>query len=60
MRDRRLQDRKETAYGWEVPEMNRKERRTARGRVLVAEAEARSLQAENEFLKEELARLKGD
>lgn len=37
------------------PMMNRKERRTAKGRMLVAQAEAAALQAEVDYLRQVLS-----
>jgi hypothetical protein len=45
---------REQAYAG-VAHLNRKERRTAHGRLLVAQAEAAALRAENEILKRQLA-----
>jgi len=42
-----------------ITRMNRAERRTARGRIAVAQAEAKALAAENQVLREELQALKG-
>ncbi len=46
------------AYEAVCPPMNRAERRTAKGRMLVAQAEAAALRAEVEFLHAEVERLK--
>lgn len=45
---------REQAYSG-VAHLNRKERRTAHGRMLMAQAEAAALRAENEILKRQLA-----
>lgn len=50
-----LQHVRQEAYQAVCPPMNRADRRTARGRALVAEAEAAALRAENIFLREALA-----
>jgi len=54
LRDVRLQYVKQTAYDAICPSMSRAERRTAKGRMLLAQAEAAALRAEVEFLKQEL------
>jgi hypothetical protein len=54
MRDHNLAHARTTAYEAVCPPMNRAERRTARGRLLVAQAEAAALRAEVEFLRAEL------
>lgn len=59
MREMALQSARDFAYSQVCPPMNRQERRTARGRMLVAQGEAAALRAENEFLKRELEMLKG-
>lgn len=55
MREERLRRARMDAYDSVCPPMNRAERRTARGRMLVAQAEAAALRAEVEFLRGELA-----
>jgi hypothetical protein len=54
MREARLNCKREEAYDAICPPMNRAERRTARGRMLVAQGEAAALRAEVEFLRQEL------
>ncbi len=54
LRNRRLDHAISQAYSSVCPVMSRAERRTARGRMLVAQAEAAALRAEVEFLREEL------
>lgn len=54
MREANLDYAKRSAYEAICPTMNRAERRTARGRMLVAQAEAAALRAEVEFLRAEL------
>jgi hypothetical protein len=54
MRDMHLDAAKESAYSAICPPMSRAERRTAKGRMLVAQAEAAALRAEVEFLRQEL------
>ena len=49
-----LQSARWNAYTAICPPMNRADRRTARGRMLVAQAEAAALKAEVEFLREAL------
>ena len=49
-----LQHVRQEAYTAICPPMNRADRRTARGRMLVAQAEAAALKAEVEFLREAL------
>ena len=49
-----IEDLRHNAYYSVCPPMNRKERRTARGQLLVAQGEAAALLAENEYLKEKL------
>ena len=44
------------AYNEIVGGLNRAERRTTKGKLLVAEAEIAALKAQNEFLKEQLER----
>ena len=46
-------------YMEEVGHLNRADRRTARGRLLVAEAHAKALQAKVEFLEREVEMMKG-
>lgn len=53
-REINLSAAKQYAYDRACPSMSRAERRTARGRMLVAQGEAAALRAENEFLKSEL------
>jgi hypothetical protein len=48
-----IQQSRDTAFE-QVYQMNRKERRTAKGRQIVAEAEAEALRKENEILRAEL------
>lgn len=56
MRERALEDAKLRAYETICPAyMSRAERRTAKGRMLVAQAEAAMLRAELDFLKNEMA-----
>lgn len=52
--EHRLQMARESAFE-PIAHMNREARRTANGRRLVAEAEARALRAENEVLRNVLA-----
>jgi len=40
------------AYGEICPQLNREERRTAHGRMLVAQAECAAMRAELEYLRE--------
>lgn len=54
MREESLRSAKQEAYAAVCPPMNRAERRTAKGRMLVAQAEAAALRAEVEFLRREL------
>lgn len=54
MREAQLRCEKQAAYDAICPPMNRAERRTTKGRMLVAQAEAAALRAEVEFLKREL------
>ena len=56
----KLESKRLQAYSSVCPPMNRVERRTARGRMLVAQGESAALRAEVEFLQEELERAKGD
>lgn len=49
----RMQEARYTAYE-PIAHLNRKDRRTARGKQLVAEAETRALKAENDLLRERL------
>lgn len=61
MREYNLKAATEEAYYAVLPKhMSRAERRTAKGRMLVAQAEAAALRAEVEFLKSELGRYKGN
>lgn len=53
MRERDRAYAREQAYE-SVAHLNRKERRTAHGRMLVAQAEAAAFLAENEVLKRQL------
>ena len=55
MRKANLDCQKRAAYNAICPPMNRAERRTAIGRMLVAQAEAAALRAEVDFLRRELA-----
>jgi len=55
MRKAQLSYEKQAAYDAICPAMNRAERRTTKGRMLVAQAEAAALRAEIEFLRRELA-----
>lgn len=55
MREETIRQRRASAYESICPNLNRKERRTAYGKMLVAQAEAASLQAEVDFLREELS-----
>jgi predicted GNAT family N-acyltransferase len=50
MRKLELQDAQKTAYE-PVAHLNRKDRRTSLGRVMVAEAQAKALKTENEILR---------
>lgn len=43
-----------TAYDAICPNLNRAQRRSAKGRMLVAQAEAAALRAENEVLRKQL------
>ena len=52
-----LHEIRESAFKDVVPQMNREERRTAKGKMLVAKGEAAALKAENEYLRAELKRL---
>jgi hypothetical protein len=54
MRRLELDDVRNNAYA-PIAHMSRAERRTARGRQLVAEAEARALRAEIEILRRRIA-----
>ena len=54
MREESLRSARQEAYAAVCPPMNRAERRTAKGRMLVAQAEAAALRAEIEFLRSEL------
>jgi hypothetical protein len=49
-----LRSEKQAAYDAVCPAMSRADRRTAKGRMLVAQGEAAALRAENAFLKSEL------
>ena len=51
LREQRLAHAKDRAYSEICPPMNRAERRTAKGRMLVAQAEAAALRAELDFLR---------
>ncbi len=51
---------RQEAYDAICPPMNRAERRTARGKMLVAQAEAAALRAEVEYLRSELANMNGE
>ena len=55
LRQRQIEYEKQCAYDAICPAMNRAERRTAKGKMLVAQAEAAALRAEVEFLRRELA-----
>ena len=55
-RELQLEHERRQAYAAACPPMNRAERRTARGRMLVAQGEAAALRAEVEFLRNELER----
>lgn len=55
MRKASLDCQKRAAYNAICPPMNRAERRTAMGRMLIAQAEAAALRAEVAFLRRELA-----
>jgi len=50
----KIEDLRREAYYSVCPPMNREERRTARGKLLVAQGEAAALRAENEYLKQQL------
>ncbi len=52
-RDDRLQQRMDEAYSSICPPMNRAERRTARGKLLVAQGKIAALEAKIKFLEEE-------
>ena len=54
-REAQLNYKRTEAYDAICPPMNRAERRTARGRMLLAQAVAAALRAEVEFLRRELA-----
>ena len=54
MREEALRSARQEAYSAICPPMNRAERRTAKGRMLVAMAEAAALRAEVEFLRREM------
>lgn len=56
IRAREIAYRRDLAYSEICPRMNRAERRTARGKMLVAQAEAAALKAEVAYLREELDR----
>lgn len=51
MRRREIEDVRERAYSAICPRLNRAERRTAHGRMLVAQAEAAAMRAELEYLR---------
>ena len=53
IRDENLAIKKRDAWNEVCPPMSRAERRTAKGRMLIAQAEAAALRAEIEFLKQE-------
>lgn len=53
-RDDRREDARQSAYREVCPQMNRAERRTAKGRMLIAQAEAAAMRAEIEFLRIEI------
>lgn len=55
LRDEEIEYRREVAYQSVCPPMNRADRRSARGKMLIAQAEAAALRAEVEFLKKELS-----
>lgn len=55
LRDDELDRRREHAYQSVCSNMNRADRRSAKGKMLLAQAEAAALRAEVEFLKEELS-----
>lgn len=56
MREANLEEVKQRAYTGIIGHaMSRAERRTAHGRMLIAQAEAAALKAEVEYLKSELA-----
>ena len=48
------------AYNNICGNLNRAERRTTKGRLLVIQAEYAALKAENDFLREELAQYRND
>jgi hypothetical protein len=54
LREDRIRSAKSRAYAEVCPPMSRAERRTAKGRMLVAQAEAAALRAELELLRSEL------
>jgi len=54
MREEALRSARQAAYSAVCPPLNRAERRTAKGRMLVAMAEAAALRAEVEFLRREM------
>ena len=54
LREQQLEYAKSKAYAEICPPMSRADRRTAKGRMLVAQAEAAALRAELEFLRREL------
>ena len=58
-RDEQIERERRQAYADVCPQMNRAERRTARGRMLVAQGEAAALRAEVDFLRQELEQAKG-
>lgn len=51
MRRMEIEDVRERAYSAICPNLNRAERRTAHGRMLVAQAEAAAMRAELEYLR---------
>lgn len=53
----KINQARDEAYSEVCPPMNRKERRTAKGRMLVAMGEAAALRAENEFIRSKLFQL---
>ena len=59
-RAEQLEHEKRQAYADVCPPMNRAQRRTARGRMMVAQGEAAALRAEVEFLRQELEELKSE
>jgi hypothetical protein len=49
-----IQRARQSAYDAVCPPMSRAERRSAKGRMLIAQAELAAMKAENDFLREEL------